>query len=82
MHNEKLHNFYCLLDVIGMIESRWSKWARHVVHIGATGFLLGKQNGKRPLGRPRCRWQDNLETNIREIGLGGMESIHLNQEGD
>jgi CelD/BcsL family acetyltransferase involved in cellulose biosynthesis len=55
LNNNKLHNLYPSPDVIGMIKSRRSKWARHVVRIAVTGFLMEKQEGKMPLGRPRRR---------------------------
>jgi hypothetical protein len=40
-------------------------------------ILVGKSEGKRPPGRPRCRWVDNIKMDVREIGLGGMDWIHL-----
>jgi hypothetical protein len=40
-------------------------------------FLIGKSEGKRPLVRPRCRWEDNVKRDLREIGWGGMDWIHL-----
>jgi hypothetical protein len=43
---------------------------------------VGKPEGKRPLGRPRCRWEDNIKMDVREIGWGGMDWINLAQDRD
>jgi hypothetical protein len=57
-----------------MIKSRRMRWAGHVARIGerrnAYRILVGKPEGKRPLGRPRCRWVDNIKMDLRDIGLG------------
>jgi hypothetical protein len=42
--------------------------------------LVGKPEGKRPLGRPRCRWEDGIKMDFREIGLGGVDWIRLAQD--
>jgi hypothetical protein len=44
--------------------------------------LVGKPEGKRPLGRPRCRWEDVVRMDLREIGLGGVDWIRLSQDRD
>jgi hypothetical protein len=44
--------------------------------------LVGKPEGKRPLGRPRCRWEDGIIMNLREIGMGGVDCIRLAQDRD
>ena len=43
---------------------------------------MGKPGGKRPLGRPRCRWEDNIKMNLQEVGCGGMDWIKLAQDRD
>jgi hypothetical protein len=48
----------------------------------ACRILVGKSEGKRPLGRPTIRWEDNIEMDLREIGWGGMGWIDLAQEWD
>jgi hypothetical protein len=69
-----------------MIKSRMMRWARHVARMGAGrnayGILVGKSKGKKPLGRPRRRWVDNIKTDLREIGWDGMYWIDLAQNRD
>jgi hypothetical protein len=68
LHNEELHNFYSSPNIIRMIESRKMRWAGHVARMGETrnAYRIRKE-GKRPLGRPRHRWVDNIKMNLREI---------------
>jgi hypothetical protein len=86
LHNEELHNLYCSPSIIRIIKSRRMKWAGHVARMGEKGIayriLLGKAEGKRPLGRPRRRWEDNIKIDLREIGWGGMDWIDLGQDMD
>jgi hypothetical protein len=69
-----------------MIKSRRMRWAGHVARMGekrnAYRILVGKPEGKRPLGRPRRRWVDNIKMDLREIGWDGMEWIELAQDRD
>jgi hypothetical protein len=62
------------------------RWAGHVARIGekrnAYRILVGKPEGKRPLGKPRRRWVDNIKLDLREIGWDGMDSIDLAQDRD
>jgi hypothetical protein len=62
------------------------RWAGHVARRGeernAYRILVGKPEGKRPLGRPRRRWEDNIKMDFREIGWGGMNWIDLDQDRD
>jgi hypothetical protein len=64
-----------------MIKSRRIRWAGHVAQMGekrnAYRILVGKLEGKRPLGRPRCRWVDNIKMDLKEIGWGGVDWIEL-----
>jgi hypothetical protein len=85
LHNEELHNLYGSPSIIRMIKSRRMKWAGHVARMGkrsAYRILVGKPEGKRPLGRPRRRWEDNIRMDLREIGWGGLEWINLAQDRD
>jgi hypothetical protein len=69
-----------------MIKSRRMRWAGHVARMGekrnAYRILMGKPEGKRPLGRPRCRWVDNIKIDLREVGQDGMVWIDLAQDRD
>jgi hypothetical protein len=62
------------------------RWAGHVARIGEEikmyKVLVGKPEGKRPLGRPRRRWEDEIRMDLREIGLGGVDWIQLTQDRD
>jgi hypothetical protein len=72
LHNEELRNLYSSLNIIRMIKSRRMIWAGHVALMGekrnAYRILMGKPEGKRPLGRPRRRWVDNIKTDLRWDG--------------
>jgi hypothetical protein len=60
-------------------------WVRHVAEFqkrNTCRLSVGKPEGKRPLGRPRCLWADNIEVNLREVGWGGMNWIDLAQDRD
>jgi hypothetical protein len=86
LHNEELHNLYSSPDIIRMIKSRRMRWAEHVAQMGSKRnvyiILVEKQEGKRPLGRPRRRWVDNVKMDLREIGWGSMDWIDLAQDRD
>jgi hypothetical protein len=86
LHNEELHNLYSSPIIVRMVKSRRMRWARHVARMGAERnayrILVGKPDGKRPLGRPRRRWLDNIKMDLREIGWDGMDWIDLSQDRD
>jgi hypothetical protein len=86
LHNEELHNLYLSPDIIRQVKSRRMRWAGHVARMGEERkvykVLVGKAEGKRPLGRPRRRWEDGLRMDLREIGLGGVDWIRLSQDRD
>jgi hypothetical protein len=77
---------YSSPSIIRMLKSRRKRWAGHVAQIGenrnAYRILVGKPGSKRPLGRPRHRWADNIEMDLREIGWDGMYWIDLAQDRD
>jgi hypothetical protein len=77
LHNEELHNLYDSPNIIRVIKSRRMRWAGHVTHIGdminAYKLLVSKREGKRPLRRARCRWEDNTRMDLREIGWEGVD---------
>jgi hypothetical protein len=74
LHNGELHNLYSSPDIIRQIKSRRMRWARHVARMGegrnVYGVLVGNSEGKRPLGRPRRRWEDGIKMDHGEIGWG------------
>jgi hypothetical protein len=86
LHNEELHNLCSSPSIIRMIKSRRMRWAGHVARIGekrnAYRILVGKPERKRPLGRPRYRWVDKIEMNLRGTGWGGMDWINLAEDRD
>jgi hypothetical protein len=86
IHNEKLHDLYISPTIVRVRKSRRMRWAGHVARIGegrgVYRVLVGKPKGERPLGRPRQRWEDNININLQEVGCGGMDWIELAQARD
>jgi hypothetical protein len=84
LHNEELHNLYSSPNIIKIIKSRRMRWAGHVTRIGEKRnvyrLLVGKPEGKRPVGRPRCRWIDNIKMDLLETGLSVVDWIRLPQD--
>jgi hypothetical protein len=80
-----IRNLYCSPSIIRIIKSRRMIWAGHVARIRgekrkAYKILVRKPEGKRPLGRPGSRWEDNIRIHLREIGWGGVYWIDLAQD--
>jgi hypothetical protein len=67
-----------------VIKSIIMRWAEHEARVGEKRgvyrVLVGKLEGKRPFGRPRRRWENNIKMNLREAGCGGMDRIKLAQD--
>jgi len=86
LHNEELNDLYSSPNIVRMIKSRRLRWAGHVARIGEERgvyrVLVGKPEGKRPLGRPRRRWVDNIRVDFQEVGCGYMDWIGLAQDRD
>jgi hypothetical protein len=86
LHNEELSDLYSSPNIIRVIKSRRLRWAGHVARMGeergAYRILLGRPEGRRPLGRPRRRWEDNIKMDIREVGWEDMNWIELAQDRD
>ena len=77
MHNEELNYLYSSPNIVRVIKSRKMRWAGHVACMGEERgvyrVLVGKTEERRPLGRPRCRWVDNIRTDLQKVGCGCMD---------
>jgi hypothetical protein len=86
LYNEELHGLYSSPGIVRVIKSRRMRWAGHVARVGevrgAYNILVGRPEGRRPLGRPRSRWEDNITMDLREIGFGDVDWIHWAQDRD
>jgi len=86
LHNQELNDLYSSPSIVRVIKSRRMRWAGHVARMGeGRGLyrvLVGKPEGKRPLGRPRRRWEDNIKMDLQEVAGGGMDWIDLAQDRD
>jgi hypothetical protein len=83
LHNDELHDLYSSPNIVRVITSRRMRWAGHVARMGAgrgvQRVLVERPEGKRPLGRPRRMWEDNIKMDLREIGIDGANWIRLAQ---
>jgi hypothetical protein len=74
LHNEELNDLYSLPNIVRVVKSRRMRWAGHVAPMGegrdVHTVLVGKPEGKRPLGRPRRRWEDNIKRDLQGVGGG------------
>jgi len=81
LHNEELNDLYSSSNIVRVIKLRRTRWAGHVVRMGERRgiyrVLLGRPEGKRPHGRPRHRWEDDISMDLLEVGCGGMDWIEL-----
>jgi hypothetical protein len=82
--NDEIHDLYSSPNIVRVIKSRRMRWAGHVARTGAGRgayrVLVGRPEGKRPLGRPRRRREDNIKMDLREIGIDGANWIRLAQD--
>ena len=82
----QLNDLYCSPNIVRVIKSRRMRWAGNVERMGeergVSRVLVGKPEGKRPLGRPRRRWVDNIRLGLQEVGCGYVEWIGLAQDRD
>ena len=73
-------------NFVRVIKSRRMRFSGHVARMGdrrgVYRVLVGKPEGKKPLGRPRRRWDDNIKVDLQEVGCGGMDWIELAQDKD
>ena len=86
LHNEELNDLYPSPTIVRVIKSRRMRWAGHVLRMGERRgvyrVLLWKPEEKRPLGRSRLRWEDNIKMDFQEVEFGDMDWIDLAQDRD
>ena len=86
LHNEELNDLYSSPNIVRVRKSRRLRWAGHVARMeeGRVVYkvLVGKPEGKRPLGRPRRRWEDNIKMDLQEVGRGGGDWMEFAQDRD
>jgi len=86
LRNVELNNLYSSPNIVRVIKSRRMRWAGHVARMGegkgVYRVLVGKPEGRRPLGRPRRRWEDNIRMDLWEVGCGCVDWMELSQDRD
>ena len=86
LHNEELNDLYSSPNIVQVVKSRKMTWTGHVALMGegrgVHRVLVGKSEGKRPLGRPRRRWEDNIKIDLQEVGGGCGDWMELAQDRD
>jgi hypothetical protein len=86
LHNEELNDLYSLPNTVRVVKSRRMRWAGHMARMGEDRgvhrVLVGKREGKRPLGRPRRRWEGNIKMDLQEVGRGREDWMELAQNRD
>jgi hypothetical protein len=71
-----------LPNIVRVVKLRGMRWAGHVARMGERGVLVGKPEGKRPLGRPRRRWEGNIKMDLQEVGGGRGDWMELARDRD
>ena len=86
LHNEELNDLCSSPNIVRVIKSRKMRWVGHVARLGEKRevyrVLVGKPEGKRPMGKPRRKWADNIRMDLQEVGCGYMDWIGLAQDRD
>jgi hypothetical protein len=86
LYNEELHDLYYSCTIVRVIKLRRMRWAKYIARLregrGLYSVLVGKPEGKRPLGKPRRGWEDNIKMDLQEVECGVMDWIELGQDRD
>ena len=86
LHNEERYDLYCSPNIVRVIKSRRMRWVGNVARMeegrGVHKILVGKPEGKGPLGRPTHRWEDNIKMDLQEVGRGCGDWMELAQNRD
>jgi len=86
LHNEELNDLYSSPNFVRLAKWRRMGWvgraARMAERRGVFRVLVGKPEGKNPIGRPRLRWEDNIKIHLQEVECGSMDWIELAQDRD
>jgi hypothetical protein len=84
LHNDELHGLYSSPNIVRVIKSRRMRWAGHVARMGEGRdiyrVLVGRPEGKSPLGRHRHRWENKIKMDLRELRIDGTNWIQLAQD--
>jgi hypothetical protein len=81
LRNDELHSLYSSPNIVRVIKSSWAgQVARMEEGRSVYRVLVGRPEGKRPLGKPRRRWEDNIKVDLKEIGIDGVNWIRLAQD--
>jgi hypothetical protein len=84
LHNDELHSLYTSPNIVRVIKSRRMRWDGHVARMGEGSRVyrvsVERPEGKRPVGRPTRRWEDNIKINLRETGIDWANWIRLAQD--
>jgi hypothetical protein len=85
LHNEELSDLYSLPKIVRVVKSRM-RWTGHVVRMGegrgVYRVMMERPEGKRPLGRPRRRWENNIKMDLQEVGRGCGDWMEMAQDRD
>jgi hypothetical protein len=86
LHNKELNNLYSSPNIVRVIKSRRMRWAGYVARMGegrvVYRVLVGKPEERRPMGRPRRRWEDNIRMDLRKVECGCVNRMELAQDKD